>query len=60
VTTLTTYRRTTPAAPRGIMRFAYSLATTGALLTNSFLFAREMQAAHTPAEQRRVLDAFSI
>ena len=59
MTTLATHRTTTPAVP-ALMRFAHRLATTGALLTHSFLFAREMQAAHTPAAQRRVMDEFRI
>lgn len=59
MTTLATHRTTAPAVP-AILRFAHGLAMTGALLTHSFLFAREMQAAHTPAAQRRVLDRFDI
>ena len=59
MTTLATYRTTTPAIP-AIQRFARSAATGAALLAQSFLFAREMQSAHTPAAQRRVLDTFSV
>jgi hypothetical protein len=62
VTTLATYRSATPAAAAlpAIQRFARSAATGAALLAQSFLFAREMQSAHTPAAQRRVLDTFTV
>jgi hypothetical protein len=62
VTTLATYRTATPA-PAGLhtlQRVARSAATGAALLAQSFLFAREMQSARTPAAQRRVLDTFSV
>lgn len=59
MTTLATYR-TTPAAPPAILRFARSVATGAALIAQSFLFAREMQSAHTPAAQRRVLETFTV
>jgi hypothetical protein len=59
VTTLATYRTTTPAVP-AIQRFARSAATGAALLAQSFLFAREMQSAHTATARREVLDRFTV
>jgi hypothetical protein len=61
VTTLATYRTATPAPVLpAIQRFARSVADGTALIAQSFLFAREMQSARTPAAQRRVLDTFTV
>ena len=63
---MTTFvQRTVPvAAPvgnrlSGLSRIGRSLADTAAVLAESFLFARSMQSAHTPAARRAVLDRFA-
>ena len=59
MTTLATYRTSAPAVP-ALQRFARSAATGAALLAQSFLFAREMQSAHTPTARREILDHFTV
>lgn len=47
------------SASPGLSRVARSLTDAAAVLVQSLSFARAMQAAHTPAARRAVLDRFT-